>query len=56
VPQGLAFADAQKLGPVLGYGKFITTVISFLIIAYVVFWISKVASKFSKTPTEPEAK
>jgi Na+-transporting methylmalonyl-CoA/oxaloacetate decarboxylase gamma subunit len=28
----------------------------FLIIAYVVFWISKVASKFSKTPTEPEAK
>lgn len=56
VPQGLAFADAQKLGPILGYGKFITAVISFLIIAYVVFWISKAASKFSKTPIETEAK
>jgi large conductance mechanosensitive channel len=56
VPQGLAFADAQKLGPILGYGKFITTVISFLIVAYVVFWIAKVANKFSKTPIEPEVK
>jgi large conductance mechanosensitive channel len=56
VPQGLAFADAQKLGPILGYGKFVTTVISFLIVAYVVFWIAKVANKFSKTPIEPEVK
>lgn len=52
VPHGLALADAQKLGPVLGYGKFITVIISFLIIAYVVFWISKVASRFIKTPEE----
>lgn len=56
VPQGLAFNDAQKLGPILGYGKFITVVISFLIIAYVVFWLSKIAGKFSKSPATPEAK
>jgi large conductance mechanosensitive channel len=55
VPQGLPFADAQKLGPVLGYGKFVTVIISFLIIAYVVFWISKIAGRFAKTPT-PEVK
>lgn len=52
VPQGLALTDAQKLGPVLAYGKFVTVVISFLIIAYVVFWLSKIASRFIKEPVE----
>ncbi len=32
-----AYADAKKAGAVLGYGSFITAVINFLIIAFVLF-------------------
>ena len=43
-----AYVDAKKAGAVLGYGSFITAVINFVIIAFVVFWIVKVYKKSTK--------
>ena len=43
----------------LNYGKFITAVINFLIMAFVVFWmvkaVNKVMEKKEEAPAEPEA-
>jgi large conductance mechanosensitive channel len=38
---GAAYGDAMKLAPTLGYGKFISDVINFLIMAFVVFLMVK---------------
>src|SRR3977135_1753222 len=35
VQPGLAYADAKKLGAVLGYGQFITVAVNFVIVAFV---------------------
>lgn len=54
-------ADAQKQGAVLGYGAFITIVINFLIVAFILFQLVKVSNRMTKaasasppgpTPTE----
>jgi large conductance mechanosensitive channel len=37
VQQGTAYADAKKQGAVLGYGNFITVVLNFLIVSWVLF-------------------
>jgi large conductance mechanosensitive channel len=37
VQQGIAYADAKKQGAVLGYGNFITAVLNFLIVSWVLF-------------------
>jgi large conductance mechanosensitive channel len=38
----LPLEEARKLGPVIAYGKFITNVINFLIVAFCVFMVVKV--------------
>jgi large conductance mechanosensitive channel len=44
-------AAAKTAGaPVLAYGQFLNTVINFLIIAFVIFLIVRMASKFQKAP------
>jgi len=44
-------ADATKAGaPVVAYGKFLNTVINFLIVAAVVFLVVRAASKLHKAP------
>lgn len=49
-------ADAQKAGAVtLNYGAFLTAVINFLIVAFVLFLIVKAANRFrTKQETAPE--
>ena len=49
-----AYADAKKAGAVLGYGSFITAVINFLIIAFVLFIAIKQIERLKK-PIEPAA-
>ena len=39
VQAGLAYADAKKAGAVLGYGQFITILINFIIVAFVLFLV-----------------
>jgi large conductance mechanosensitive channel len=48
-----SLAEAQKQGAVLGYGAFITILINFLIIAWVLFMIVKAMNRMKKA--EPEA-
>lgn len=38
---GLPLADAQKAGSVLAYGNFITVVLNFLILAFILFMVVK---------------
>jgi large conductance mechanosensitive channel len=46
-------AEAQKQGAVLGYGAFITVVVNFLIVAFVLFQLVKVANRMRKAEPPP---
>ena len=46
-------ADAQKQGAVLGYGAFITIVINFLIIAFILFQMVKISNRMRKAEPPP---
>jgi len=56
-------AEAKKEGAVLAWGNFITVVINFIIVAWVMFWVAKVinrlraaeAHKPDPAPTRQEA-
>ncbi len=52
-----SLAEAQKQGAVLGYGAFITIVINFLIIAFILFQLVKVSNRMKKAepPAPPPA-
>jgi large conductance mechanosensitive channel len=41
VPKGIALEEARKLGPVLAWGNFISVVLNFLILAFVIFLLVK---------------
>jgi large conductance mechanosensitive channel len=46
-------ADAQKQGAVFGYGAFITVVINFLIIAFILFQLVKISNRMKKEAPPP---
>jgi large conductance mechanosensitive channel len=50
-------AEAKKQGAVLAWGNFLTTVINFLIIAWVLFWaikaITRLQNKEAEAPPKP---
>jgi large conductance mechanosensitive channel len=48
-----SFVEAQKQGAVLGYGAFITVVINFLIVAFVLFQLVKVSNRLKKAEPPP---
>jgi large conductance mechanosensitive channel len=48
-----SLVEAQKQGAVLGYGAFITILINFLIIAFILFQLVKVSNRMKKS--EPPA-
>ena len=48
-----SLADAQKQGAVLGYGAFITVVINFLIIAFILFQLVKMSDRMKKAEPAP---
>jgi large conductance mechanosensitive channel len=45
--------EAQKQGAVLGYGAFVTIVVNFLIVAFVLFHLVKVANRMKKAEPPP---
>lgn len=54
IPAGTGYADAKKLGAVLGYGQFITFVVNFLIIAWVLFLVVKAMNRMkNEAPPAP---
>lgn len=46
-------AEAQKQGAVLAYGAFITVVINFLLVAFVLFQLVKVSNRLKKSEPPP---
>lgn len=50
---GLSLADAKKAGSVLAYGNFISIVINFIILAFVIFQLVKMMNRMKKA--EPPA-
>ncbi len=59
VAQGLSLAEAKKLGPVFAYGNFITVVINFIILAFVIFLLIKAMNNLKRkqeaAPAAPPA-
>lgn len=56
VKTGAAYADAKKAGAVLGYGSFITQIVSFIIIAWALFLVVKAINRLqTKKAEEPAA-
>lgn len=45
VQAGLSYADAKKQGAVLGYGQFITVLLNFAIVAFVLFLVIRAMNK-----------
>jgi large conductance mechanosensitive channel len=56
-PAGLPLADARKAGAVFAYGNFITVLIYFLILAFIIFLMIKQINRLKKeapaAPAEP---
>jgi large conductance mechanosensitive channel len=55
VDSGLSYADAKKQGAVLGWGQFLTVVLNFLIVAFVIFMAVKGINKLKKEQPTPPA-
>lgn len=59
VKAGMPLVEAKKLGAVLAYGNFVTVILNFLIIAFVLFIaiqaINKMKKKEEEKPAEPPA-
>lgn len=55
LPDGTSYADAKKVGAVLGYGQFITYVVNFLIVAFVLFLVIKAMNKMKRAPAPADA-
>ncbi|MET0258778.1 MAG: large conductance mechanosensitive channel protein MscL [Methylobacterium sp.] len=53
VTPGLAYADAKKLGAVVGYGQFLTLAVNFAIVAFVLFMVIRAVNTLK---TREEAK
>jgi large conductance mechanosensitive channel len=54
---GKGYADIAKAIPVIGIGQFITVIFNFLILAFIIFQIVKMANRFKKeeAPAAPPA-
>jgi large conductance mechanosensitive channel len=48
-----SLSEAQKQGAVLGYGAFITIVVNFLIVAFVLFQLVKASNRMRKAEPPP---
>jgi large conductance mechanosensitive channel len=55
VQGGLAYADAKKAGAVLGWGQFLTFVVNFLIVAFVLFLVVQAMNRIKAQMATPEA-
>ncbi|MBV8426985.1 MAG: large conductance mechanosensitive channel protein MscL [Hyphomicrobiales bacterium] len=54
VQSGLAYADAKKTGAVLGWGQFLTFVVNFLIVAFVLFLVIQSMNRMKRHLAAPD--
>lgn len=56
VPTPATYEKAKELGATIGYGKFLTVTINFVIIAWILFLVVKAVNRFkAKEEAKPEA-
>ena len=55
IPKNLALEEARKLGPVLAWGNFISIILNFLILAFIVFLLVKAINQLRRQREEPAA-
>ena len=59
ITPGLTLAEAQKLGPVFAWGNFVTVVLNFIILAFVIFMLIKGMNRLKRkeeaAPAAPPA-
>ena len=59
VHSDMTYEEAKKLGAAIGYGQFLTVVVNFLIIAFVLFIVIRQIEKLKKpsaaAPTPPKS-
>jgi large conductance mechanosensitive channel len=56
IAAGTGYADAKKVGAILGWGTFLTYVVNFLIVAWVLFMVIKAMNSMKKAEaTAPAA-
>jgi large conductance mechanosensitive channel len=53
VPAGAALAEAQKVGNVFAYGNFLTILINFIILAFVIFLMIKQINRLKRAEPAP---
>ncbi|MFL9926589.1 large conductance mechanosensitive channel protein MscL [Herbaspirillum lusitanum] len=52
---GMALAEAKKAGAVFAYGNFLTILINFLILAFIIFQMVRMINKARDIASKPEA-
>jgi len=55
IPSNLTLEEARKLGPVFAWGNFISVVINFLILAFIVFLLVKLLNRMRRAKEAPAA-
>jgi large conductance mechanosensitive channel len=55
VQSGLTYVEARKAGAVLGWGQFLTYVVNFLIVAFVLFLVIQAMNRVKERMSAPEA-
>jgi large conductance mechanosensitive channel len=53
VPEGTPLAKAQEMAPVFAYGNFITVVINFILIVFIVFLLVKFINRLKREEPPP---
>lgn len=56
VPKGTPLAKAQEMAPVFAYGNFLTVVLNFLIVAWIIFLMVKFINKLKRDEPAPPVK
>jgi large conductance mechanosensitive channel len=54
VPKGTPLAKAQEMGPVFAYGNFLTVVINFILVAFIIFLLVKFINKLKREEPPPQ--
>ena len=53
VPKGTPLAKAQEMGPVFAYGDFITQVVNFILLAFIIFMLVKSINAMKRKEPPP---
>ena len=53
VPKGTPLAKAQEMGPVFAYGNFLTVLVNFILLAFIIFMLVKAINSMKRKEPPP---